>query len=206
MAVSRKAVDYTRALRRAATTCSAARYHSRRESPTADPMPDPHAIAARSGRTFTAIFVACLALLGFALYLQHVKGLDPCPWCVVQRLGFMLIALIALIGALHRPGIAGVVAYSLLGLAASLAGIAAGAYHVWLQSDPVRAAKCVGSPVERILDALQLGRIAPPLLQYDGPCTLKPWSLLGLSIPEWSLAWFVLFALVFLAIPLLVRR
>lgn len=169
-------------------------------------MPDPHAIAARSGRTFTAIFVVCLALLGFALYLQHVKGLDPCPWCVVQRLGFMLIALIALIGALHRPGIAGVFAYSLLGLAASLAGIAAGAYHVWLQSDPVRAAKCVGSPVERILDALQLGRIAPPLLQYDGPCTLKPWSLLGLSIPEWSLAWFVLFALAFLAIPFLVRR
>jgi disulfide bond formation protein DsbB len=42
-------------------------------------MPDPRTIAARSGRIFTAIFVACLALLGFALYLQHVKGLDPCP-------------------------------------------------------------------------------------------------------------------------------
>lgn len=209
MAVSRQALDYTRRLPRAAgaaTGGSAARYHSRRDTRPADPMPDPRTIAARSSRGFTAIFVVCLALLGFALYLQHVKGLDPCPWCVVQRLGFMLIALIALIGALHRPGIAGVVAYSLLGLAASLAGAAAGAYHVWLQSDPVRAAKCLGSPVERILDALQLGRIAPTLLQYDGPCTLKPWSLLGLSIPEWSLAWFVLLALVFLAIPFLVRR
>ncbi len=124
----------------------------------------------------------------------------------MQRLGFILIALIALVGALHRPGAAGTLVYSLLGLAAAVAGAAAGAYHVWLQSDPARAAKCAGSPVERILDELALGRIVPPLLQYDGPCTLKPWSLLGLSIPEWSLAWFVLLALVFLALPILVRR
>lgn len=124
----------------------------------------------------------------------------------MQRLGFILIALIALVGALHRPGAAGTLVYSLLGLAAAVAGAAAGAYHVWLQSDPARAAKCAGSPVERILDELALSRIVPPLLQYDGPCTLKPWSLLGLSIPEWSLAWFVLLALVFLALPILVRR
>ena len=209
MSVSRKASDYTRGFHRAAdiaTGPAAGRYHSRRDTRSAHPMPDPRIIAERSGRSFTAIFLVCVGLLGFALYLQHVKGLDPCPWCVVQRLGFMLIALIALIGALHRPGVAGMIAYSLLGLAAALAGVAAGAYHVWLQSDPVRAAKCIGSPVERILDTLQLGRIAPPLLQYDGPCTLKPWSLFGLSIPEWSLAWFVLLALVFLALPFLVRR
>lgn len=169
-------------------------------------MPDPRTIAERSGRSFTVLFVVCIGLLGCALYLQHVRGLDPCPWCVVQRLGFILIALIALVGALHRPGAAGTLVYSLLGLAAAVAGAAAGAYHVWLQSDPARAAKCAGSPVERILDELALGRIVPPLLQYDGPCTLKPWSLLGLSIPEWSLAWFVLLALVFLALPILVRR
>jgi disulfide bond formation protein DsbB len=169
-------------------------------------MPDPRTVTDRSGRAFTLIFVICLGLLGFALYLQHVKDLDPCPWCVVQRLGFMLVGLIALVGALHRPGLAGTIVYSILGLAASLAGAMAGAYHVWLQSDPERAARCVGSPVERILDELEVGRIIPPLLQYDGPCTLKPWSLLGLSIPEWSLAWFVLLSLGFLAIPFLLRR
>jgi disulfide bond formation protein DsbB len=169
-------------------------------------MPDPQTVAERSGRSFTAIFVASIGLVGFALYLQHVKGLDPCPWCVVQRIGFLLIGLVALVGALHRPGAAGTIVYSLLGLAIALAGAAAGAYHVWLQSDPERAAKCAGSAVERILDELALGRIVPPLLQYDGPCTLKPWSLFGLSIPEWSLAWFVLLAIIFLALPFLVRR
>jgi disulfide bond formation protein DsbB len=160
----------------------------------------------RSRRIFIGIFFVCVGLLAFALYLQHWKDLDPCPWCVVQRLGFILVGVIALAAALHGPAAAGATAYSIVGFIAAAAGAAAGAYHVFLQADPVRASKCVGSPVERILDQLALGKLAPPLLQYDGPCTLKPWSFLGLSIPEWSLAWFVILAIAFLAAPRLARR
>ena len=162
--------------------------------------------SATNRRAFALIFLICVGLLAFALYLQHWQGLDPCPWCVVQRLGFMLVGLIALVGALHRPAGIGTVVYAICGFAAAAAGAAAAAYHVHLQSDPERAAKCVGSPVERILDQLDLGRMIPPLLQYDGPCTLTPWSFLGLSIPEWSLVWFVLLAAAFVAIPFLARR
>ena len=169
-------------------------------------MPDSRTVSDRAGRLFTLVFLACIGLLGFALYLQHAKGLDPCPWCVVQRLGFIGAGLIALAGALHRPARIGVALYAAVGFVAAVAGAAAAGYHVWLQSDPVRAAKCVGSPVERILDQLEVGRMIPPLLQYDGPCTLKPWSLLGLSVPEWSLAWFAILALVFVAIPWLANR
>jgi len=164
-------------------------------------MSDLRTLLTRSGPLFTSIFLACVGLLGFALYLQHWERLDPCPWCVVQRLGYMLVALIALVGALHRPGPIGTTVYSTLGLLAAGAGAAAAAYHVYLQADPRRAAKCVGSPVERILDQLEIGRVIPPLLQYDGPCALKPWSFIGLSIPEWSLAWFVILAAAFIAIP-----
>jgi disulfide bond formation protein DsbB len=151
-------------------------------------------------RLFALIVLVCVGLLGYALYLQHWQGLDPCPWCVVQRVGFMLVGLIALVGALHGPAARGAAVYATLGLIAAVAGAAAGAYHVWLQSDPVRAAKCVGSPVELVLDRLAIGKLAPGLLQYDGPCTLKPWSFLGLSIPEWSLAWFVILAIALFAI------
>ena len=169
-------------------------------------MPDPRTVSDRTSRLYTLVFLICLALLGFGLYLQHWVGLDPCPWCVVQRLGFILVGLIALAGALHRPGPIGTVAYSTFGFAAAAAGTAAAVYHVYLQADPERAAKCVGSPVERILDQLDVGSMIPPLLQYSGPCTLKPWSLLGLSIPDWSLAWFVLLAAAFIAIPLVAKR
>jgi disulfide bond formation protein DsbB len=169
-------------------------------------MPDPRTVSDRTSRLYTLIFLICLGLLGFALYLQHGQGLDPCPWCVVQRLGFLLVGLIALVGALHRPGPIGTVVYSTFGLAAAAAGAAASVYHVYLQSDPARAAKCVGSPVERILDQLDVGSMIPPLLQYGGPCTLQPWSFLGLSIPGWALVWFVLLAAAFVAAPFVAKR
>ena len=45
-------------------------------------------------RLFNAgVVVFCLGLLGYALFLQHYRGLDPCPLCLFQR--------IAVIGA-HR--------------------------------------------------------------------------------------------------------
>ena len=169
-------------------------------------MPDPQTVANRTSRLYTLVLIVCVGLLGFALYLQHGRGLDPCPWCVVQRLGFILIGMIALVGALHRPGPVGTVVYTGFGLAAAGAGAASAVYHVYLQSDPVLSAKCVGSAVERILDQLDIGSWSPPLLQYGGPCTLKPWSFLGLSIPEWSLVWFGLLGAAFVAIPFVVRR
>jgi disulfide bond formation protein DsbB len=169
-------------------------------------MPEPHVVVDRTSRLHTLIFLVCAALLGFGLYLQHWQGLDPCPWCVVQRLGYILVGLVALVAALHRPGPIGSVVYSTFGVIASVAGAAAATYHVYLQSDPERAAKCVGSPVERVLDQLDVGSMIPPLLQYSGPCTLKPWSLVGLSIPEWSLVWFVLLAAAFIAIPFVANR
>lgn len=156
----------------------------------------------RAERAFVVTVLVSAVVLGFAYYLQHVKYLDPCPWCVVQRIGFLAIGVLALIGLLHRPGRGGVILYGLLGgLLASAGGLAAG-YQIWLQSDPARAGACVGSPLERLLDRLAIGDLWPDFLQYDGPCTLKPWDLFGLTIPEWSLAWFVVLAAMFLSLLL----
>lgn len=169
-------------------------------------MPDARLAADRAGRIFTLIFLFCVAVLGAALFLQHVENLEPCPWCIVQRIGFIVAGLIALTGALHRPGPGGTLLYAVLGVLVSGAGAAAAAYHVYLQRDAKRAAACVGSAVERLLDASGIGRWSPPLLQYDGPCTLKPWHSLGLSIPEWSFALFVVLFVVFLVTPFWVKR
>ncbi|HBH37982.1 MAG TPA: hypothetical protein DDX06_06295, partial [Curvibacter sp.] len=55
-------------------------------------MPD---VLARltSRRVYLLIVLACLGLLGFGLYLQHVVGLEPCPMCIVQRYALVLVAL-----------------------------------------------------------------------------------------------------------------
>jgi len=50
-------------------------------------------------QVMAAIVVACLGLLAFGLYLQHVVGLEPCPMCIVQRYTMVLIAVLAALGA-----------------------------------------------------------------------------------------------------------
>lgn len=39
----------------------------------------------------------CLAAVGFALFSQHVLGMLPCAWCVLQRLIFIVIALVCIL-------------------------------------------------------------------------------------------------------------
>ncbi len=157
-------------------------------------------------KAFTIIFLLCLALLGYGLYLQHWMNLDPCPWCIVQRLGFIAVALVCLVAALHRPGPGGTMFYSGVGALLAAAGATAAGYHIYIQSDPKRAAECMGGWLERWLDMTKIGKMVPPLLQYDGSCVLKPWSFLGLSIPEWSLAWFAVLFIAFVTMLFMARR
>ena len=46
--------------------------------------------------------VAPVAAVGMALFTQHVLGMMPCPWCVLQRVIFLAISLAALTGLLLR--------------------------------------------------------------------------------------------------------
>lgn len=155
-------------------------------------------------RVFWIAVLSCAGVLAFAVYLQHYKFLDPCPWCIVQRAAYLVIGIIALVGALHRPGHAGAKLYAVVaGLVAAAGAVAAG-YQVWLQLDPQRAASCMGSPLERLLDTLKIGKLWPDVLQYDGMCTLAPWDLFGFSIPEWSCAWLVVLTAMFVTV--LVRK
>ncbi len=155
---------------------------------------------------FTLMFLVCLALLGFALYLQHLENLDPCPWCIVQRIGFMVVGLVSLVAALHRPGRTGTTLYGVLGMLVSAGGIAAAGYHLHIQSDHKRALECMGGWLEQWLDASKLGKMVPPLLQYEGSCVLKPWDFLGLSIPGWSLIWFAILLTAFVGVVIVSRR
>lgn len=169
-------------------------------------MQEPKVIADRCSRIFTLVFLACLAILGFGLYLQHVERLYPCPLCIVQRLLFIAVALISLIAALHRAGPLMATIYAMFGAATAVGGAVVAGYHIYLQADEARANACAGSVVERFLDQTDIGSWIPPLLQYDGPCTLAPWSFLGLSIPEWSLICFIALAVLLAFTPSLARR
>ena len=139
-----------------------------------------------------AVALASIALLGVGLYLQHVKDMQPCPWCVIQRYAFTAVALICLISAAlprdtSKSG-AG------LGLLAALSGIGAAGWHLWVKAHP--AMSCGIDPMETSLNTIPTAKLLPFLFQANGFCTTEYDPIFGLSIPQWSLIWFAMFAIV----------
>jgi disulfide bond formation protein DsbB len=142
------------------------------------------------------IAIASFALLGYALYLQHVKFMYPCPLCVIQRYAYATIGIFSLIGAIGnapRPG----AALSLLG---ALGGAGVAIHHVWIQAHP--GASCGIDPVETALNRIFTAELLPSVFQASGACTTDYEPIMGLSIPQWSVVWFVLFSVALLLIVL----
>ena len=146
-------------------------------------------------RVLGLVLAACIALLAYGLYLQHVVGLVPCPMCVVQRYAFVLIAIVAAVTlATGRKGLqlAGLV------LLAALAGFGAftAARQSWLQWYPPEIASC-GRDFYGMIETFPLQRAIPMIFKGSGDCTKIDWTFLGGSIANWSFLWFVGFVLLF---------
>jgi disulfide bond formation protein DsbB len=133
-----------------------------------------------------------LALLAFALYLQHVKQMQPCPLCIIQRYAFAAVAVICLVFA-FLPRSATRAGAGLAALAA-LAGASVAGWHLWIKAHP--SVSCGIDPMETSLNTIPTAKLLPFLFQADGLCTTEYEPILGLSIPQWSMVWFVLFIIV----------
>jgi disulfide bond formation protein DsbB len=140
---------------------------------------------------YLAATVACAVLLGFALYKQHQDYLDPCPLCIIQRLAFMWIGAWALLGALHNPARVGQRIYSGLILLGAAFGAAVAGRHVWMQSLPPDQVPECGPGLNYMLENFPLAEVARSLFFGSGSCAEVDWTLLGLSMPGWTLLWYL---------------
>jgi disulfide bond formation protein DsbB len=139
-----------------------------------------------------AVAIASFALLGVALYLQFVHRMLPCPLCIIQRYAFAAVALICLIVAVLPRG--AVKAGAGFGMLAALAGAGVAGWHLWVKAHPT--VSCGIDPLETSLNTIPTAKLLPFLFKADGLCTTEYAPIFGLSIPQWSLAWFVAFVLV----------
>ena len=144
-----------------------------------------------SATPLVVVAIVCLAAVGAALVSQHFFDMQPCPWCVLQRLIFVAIALVCLIGAAipARPGRAG--AALLAGLLA-LCGIAAA---LWQHFKAAASASCNLTLADKIISALQLDSLLPDVFAPRASCADAAVSLFGIPYDFWSLALFVLCAI-----------
>jgi len=147
----------------------------------------------RSQYLFLSIFSFGLVLVAIILQQTGYQGVSflPCPLCILQRVGYLVIA----ISCLLALGIAPLrkLFHGLAILAAGY-GVAVAGHHVWLLYHPTES--CGIDPLELWINQFQLANVMPWLFKADGLCSAKLPAIFGLQIPEWSLVWFVILLLV----------
>jgi protein dithiol:quinone oxidoreductase len=164
---------------------------ARRGRPTFGPLaPGP-----RNGPLFALVALGSIGAVGAALMTQHVFGMEPCAWCVLQRLVFLAIGAFALLGLAWR-GPAGTRVAGTFGLLLALAGLAAALWQHFVAS---QSASCNLTLADRIVNATGLNAMLPAVLEARANCADASVPLLGLPYPMWSGALFALIGVLMVA-------
>ncbi len=132
--------------------------------------------------------VAGLALVSVAIALvsQYQFGMQPCPWCILQRLMFLIVALVAVLAALVSVRLPRL-ALAAIGVALCVAGMAAALYQHLVAS---KLQSCALTLADRIINALGAESWWPWLLAIQGSCADAAVELAGLPYEFWALALF----------------
>lgn len=139
---------------------------------------------------FISGFLLCASAMGVALYFQHVVGLEPCPLCVFQRVSVVLLGIVFLIAALHNPRTWGARVYGLLITLSSLLGIGIAVRHLWLQYATHEELGC-GPGLDYMMEIMPLDEVVASVFKGTGDCGEILWSMFGISIPGWTLMFFL---------------
>ena len=152
------------------------------------------------GPGFELWLVAGLAFAGVAAALvsQHVYDMQPCAWCVLQRLIFIVIGGLALLGVAWRTRTGRLVAS---GSVILLAGCGAAA-ALWQHFVAASSTSCRLTLADRIVNGLGLDGLAPEVFAARASCAEASVPMLGVPYAFWSLALFALCGLVCLAVAL----
>ncbi|HXF77437.1 MAG TPA: disulfide bond formation protein B [Usitatibacter sp.] len=143
--------------------------------------------------TFGAIFLVCAGLIALALYLQEQEGLEPCPMCILQRYAFVALGIVALVAAIHGPRGRVLKVYGALAALVAIAGAGVAARHSYIQHFPPKIETC-GTDLEFLVNTFPISQALPKIFAGSGSCSAVDWKMMGLSIPEWALVWFLAFA------------
>ncbi|WP_146908998.1 disulfide bond formation protein B [Arenimonas daejeonensis] len=138
-------------------------------------------------------FVLCGGLIAYALYVQFGMLMLPCPLCILQRVAFAAMGLVFLVGGLHSPnGRAGRGIYGVLAFLPAAAGAGVAGYHVWLQTlPPSEVPLCSSMGLDYMIESMGLMGALAKVFEGSGECAKVDWTFLGLSMPAWTLVWFV---------------
>lgn len=141
---------------------------------------------------FTLVLVTALGALGAALISQHVLGMLPCAWCILQRALFLIIAVWALLGLLGASFRLWRRLNWALILITALAGIAVAWHQLTVAA---KAFSCDQTLADRIISTSGLDASVPWFFGIYATCLDASVSVFGLEFAAWGLALFAIYAL-----------
>jgi len=147
-------------------------------------------IVVRLPQVLVAIGLISLAAVGLAAIAQYAFDMQPCPWCVLQRLIYIVVGVLALVAA-ALPGL-GRRLFIVLALLGSLSGLASA---LWQQLHAVNEASCAMTLADRIMTGLHLDSLLPQLFTAYASCADAAVSVLGIPFAVWSCLLYVILAL-----------
>jgi disulfide bond formation protein DsbB len=145
----------------------------------------PAGITRRTGNLLG--LMACIGLMGYALYVQYGVGLEPCPLCILQRVAVMAAGVLFLAAFMHDPADRGARIYGVLIDLAALGGILVAARHMWIIAQPPGSVAECGASLDYMMDVLPLHEVLGKVLTGSGECAKIDWQFLGLNMPTWVL-------------------
>ncbi len=145
---------------------------------------------------------ASMLAVGGALLTQHVGGMMPCAWCVLQRLIFVAIAASSLLGSLlgwrHASSAGQQVGASLAGLL-SACGMGAALWQHFVAS---ASTSCNMSFADRVMGFTGLDSLWPEVFAAYASCAEARATLAGVPYEFWSLTLFALLAVAALRVTM----
>ncbi|MDR1311264.1 MAG: disulfide bond formation protein B [Burkholderiaceae bacterium] len=146
-------------------------------------------------------FLGGIALLSslfllFAYYLQHGQDILPCTLCVLQRYAFLALVVFCAPGYFTRfTRLA-----ALPGVLTAAGGMLMAGRQVWIAGNP--STQCGRDPLQEWVNSRPPAKWFPDFFEAQGFCQDGGETIVGLTLPQWSLAWFSLFALILLFVVL----
>ena len=141
-------------------------------------------------------FLSCVFLLSMGAYFQFVDGLEPCPLCISQRIAIFLTGLCFLSASIHNPKSFGVKVYAAVSTLTAIGGASISTRHIWLQHLPPDKVPECGPGLEYMFQNFPVAETIKLMLNGTGDCAEINWTLLGFSMPVWTLlAFLILFSL-----------
>lgn len=141
----------------------------------------------RSDRILRFIAFLSLAAVFIALISQHIFGMEPCAWCVLQRFILLVIAVVCLFtgagwgsAVMRRLG-------AVLTLLLSVSGVAAAWYQY---SVAAQSFSCAETFADRFITGLGADAAMPWLFGIYASCMDARRTLLGVEYSLWGLITF----------------